>query len=308
MTPSSLLLSALAAAAHLGHVAHAQQQFGKDIYWNGPYVFLGCEPDQGAAMKALFKQIGISLENSIIPDAGLGTASPYGFKTWFSTNSGTIVSDIYQDINDGASDSSVNGRSVRKPSFVCVNYDNPLVQDASNACQSEKNYIALTGAKIDYVMLCPRFWDSDHGNYPSHSDCPQVNGAETAFTNGNSIGPGQLRINYNKQSTIIHELVHKYQPRPSGSNEVYGINQCMQLSAVDQLNNPNNYAFHSASKSPPASELGHPPPKTWQTEPALTSKQLSWPNALSSPEARAAFGDRVIAGRPPPPTAPMLST
>lgn len=307
MAPFSFLLSALAAAAHLVHGAHAQQQFGKDIYWNGPYFFLGCEPDQGAAMKALFKQIGNSLSNNIIPDAELGTASPYGFKTWFSTNSATIVSDIYQDINDGASDSSVNGRAVKKPSFVCVNDDNPLVQNASTACQS-KNYIALTGANIDYVMLCPRFWDADHGDYPSHSDCPLVNGAETAFTNGNAIRPGQLRINYNKQSTIIHELVHKYQPRPSGSNEVYGINECIRLSAVDQLNNPNNYAFHSASKLPPASELGHPS-RTWQTKPALTSKQLSWPIALNFLGPRAAFGDRVIAGRLPlPTTAPMLST
>lgn len=306
MTPFSLLLSALAAAAHLVHVAHAQQQFGKDIYWNGPYFFLGCEPDQGAAMKALFKQVGISLSNSIIPDAELGAASPYGFKTWFSTNSGTIVSDIYQDINDASSDSSVNGRAVTKPTFVCVNYNNPLLQAASSACQ-RKNYIGVTKPDTDYIMLCPRFWDSDHGDYPSNSDCPQVNGAETAFTSGNAAFSGQLKINYNKQSTIIHELVHKYSPSPN-NNEVYGINQCIQLSAADQLDNPNNYAFHSASKSPPASELGHPR-KTWQAKPALTSNQLSWPNALNFPRAMAAFGDRVIAGRPPPPTtAPMLST
>ena len=306
MAPFSLLLSALTAAAYLGHVAHAQQAFGRDIYWNGPYYFLGCEPDQGAAMKALFKQIGSSLSSSIIPDAELGTASPYGFKTWFSTNSGTVVSDIYQDINDAASESSVTGHAIKKPSFVCVNYNNSDLQGAISACQS-KNYIGLTNADTAYIMLCPRFWDPGHGDFPSNSDCPSVNAAETTFTGGNSIAPGQLRINYNKQSTIIHELVHKYAPRPT-SHEVYGINQCIQLPASDQLNNPNNYAFHSASKSPPTSDIGHPP-KTWQAKPVLISNQLSWPNVLSSPRARAAFGSLVFAGRPPPPTtAPVLST
>lgn len=70
--------------------------------------------------------------------------------------------------------------------------------------------------------------------------------------------PGQLKINYNKQSTIIHELVHAYQPTRYYA-EKYGINECVDLPAVDQLNNPNNYAFHSASKSRTPWNHGHSP-------------------------------------------------
>lgn len=140
MTPSSVLLSALIVAAHLAYGAHAQQVWGKDIYWNGPYVFLGCEPYQGAALKALFKQIGILLSNDIIPDAELGSASKFGFKTWFSTNSASVVSNVYQDILDGEEISTVTGRAIRTPAFVCVNNDTAVPELQERWCS--KGYIA----------------------------------------------------------------------------------------------------------------------------------------------------------------------
>lgn len=62
---------------------------------------------------------------------------------------------------------------------------------------------------------------------------------------------------------LMHELVHFYseQDLPPNYKEFYLVNECLRLSPTESVENPANYVYYAASKSPMNLETSYS--RTW---------------------------------------------
>ena len=107
----TLLISSVASAQS----AAAPQLLGQEVCHKGPYSFVGCDGTQDPLLAAIFEHLGSILENSMLPQA---SASAPLFKDFFTSNSPTDVANVFKDINQGATTSSINNKALQKPDII----------------------------------------------------------------------------------------------------------------------------------------------------------------------------------------------
>ncbi len=101
---------------------------------------------------------------------------------------------------------------------------------------------ALTFGGLQYVILCPAFWNK---LYPTLSDtnlmptCPYI-GTDTTLPNNEDMLGSKLAI-------MLHELIHLYMTNQIVP-EVYTMRACAGLSAAKAAHNADNYTFFAMSK------------------------------------------------------------
>ncbi|KAG8528879.1 uncharacterized protein KY384_006568 [Bacidia gigantensis] len=208
---------------------------------------LGCDWQLGPKLAQLLAQTGKYLEQQVIPDANdNGGNSIYGFKEMFGNIPGTTIADIFQDVDEGVTE-TWDARTVRRPNIVCVREDVTEIAAAWNHCKAGLT-TGMTADGAQDIYLCPRFWDATYPDFPAPSNCPALNVDGTDFADqdciNNNCTDGHLKINGNKWSTIIHELMHKYTPSWQ-TNEKYRYIDVVTGGPDFQLNNPRNYEYYA---------------------------------------------------------------
>jgi len=100
-------------------------------------------------------------------------------------------------------------------------------------------------------MLCPRFWHLPL--LPDSRQCPKVR--------RNTLAPNDVRLVMNAQSQLVHELSHLYGVGGGGDRrglnwqmgeyEPHLLQEVVDLSAGNSINNAQNYAYYFAGEKPP---------------------------------------------------------
>ena len=241
---NSILLVAISFLTSILSPVEAQGlPFGKKAYQNGPYYFVACTKKQGPQLVDLFARTGQALEQQIIPEAN--KVGSRAFNTFFSSNTPSVIANVFSDIDHGPSVRSIDQTPVTRPAVMCVNKNNPHTTEAYNACL-QTGYLAFKSSAANYLFLCPGFFNPPvdyFTDFPNPTVCPFLNGAETSYVTS---GHGRVEINQNRMAAIIHELAHWYSA--DIGPETYLINECIYASAQKQAGNPDNYAFFASSK------------------------------------------------------------
>lgn len=138
------------------------------------------------------------------------------------------------------------------PHFACVNTDTIrryrfLDSDPYELCTmpgapGQAFYVMGTS----YIFLCPSFWRGQVEPQRDKNICPSV-------TNNRFLDGGETLAGY-ASYLLIHEMVHFYLQAASlgiytHPPEIYPINYCVGLDAMNSIRNPQNYQFYVASKS-----------------------------------------------------------
>ena len=134
------------------------------------------------------------------------------------------------------------------PTFLCATEDMqrryPLDPDPWVQCQDAT---AETIPGFRFIILCPDFWDLPlKPGITGEDGCPDV--VKNRFTDNTP------DIVYNQPLLLAHEMVHFYLAENSLDShtypaEVYALNHCVGLNAVDSSRNPTNYQAYIACKS-----------------------------------------------------------
>ena len=217
----------------------------------------------GPRLARLLQQTGQYLERDVIPDAeNNGGHSVYGFRQMFGDIPGTTIADVFHDADDGVTE-TFDGRQVARPNLVCVREDVSEMAVLWDHCV--KNLVlGMTSPDLQDVFLCPRsvsrivfdqadqrrrFWDATYPDFPYPEHCPALNADGTDFADSDFIASnraaGHLKINGNKWSTIVHELMHKYAPGNPAGGEKYLYQEVIRGGPDFQLSNPRNYEYYA---------------------------------------------------------------
>ena len=215
-----------------------EEVYGRPVYRNGPYIFIGCDSSQAYELIKLFTKIGEAIKQKVIPDARLGRSSRHGLENFFKTNNPSDIAAIFQKINDGEEQRTDN------PKFVCANPTNhdPFIVNKYDICVETK-FTAYSGHKtLPILVLCPRFW-SQPLSLPGNDACPLLDIGRTTFERSLRTATffrSQLAI-------IIHELAHAYLPKSAlYAKEIYDLFECMAAPADVQFHNAENYAIYAS--------------------------------------------------------------
>ena len=129
-------------------------------------------------------------------------------------------------------------KKYQHPVVTCVDGRNPKLQRYWTRCLENPARRASTIDKFPIVVLCPSFF-TDMAQYPSSNFCAKVVAAGTQLSHSFMV--------FTQLTTLVHEFMHVYGPRPALLPEIYDVNSCMALSAADSVKNPSNYAFYVGS-------------------------------------------------------------
>ncbi|KAL8712958.1 MAG: hypothetical protein Q9220_002816 [cf. Caloplaca sp. 1 TL-2023] len=188
-----------------------------------------------------------------INSAKQGIASPNGFRAWYKNNG--AIGPVTRMLKNIQLLKPIRGLkpsrfSASQPEFVCVKQDTVdrfphLTGDPYAQCERSGNFaMVLRGFK--YVFLCEKFFTLKIAPIgPPTRNCPRVVNNEFERT-------GYRLADYQKY-VLIHEMVHFYLGQSSlgfdtDPQEMYYLNQCVNLDAKDSLDNPMNYQYFVASE------------------------------------------------------------
>ncbi|KAL8702972.1 MAG: hypothetical protein Q9201_003855 [Fulgogasparrea decipioides] len=203
---------------------------------------------------ALTQQVQIALDlgkeplAAAIDAASQGVAGGHGFQAFFKKNAAAKpVASMLKNIQTMK---PIRGRkpnlfSASQPEFVCVDRDTfgrypGIPRDPDPDCRVTGSFgLWIRGFK--YIFICPKFFTLPISTTARH--CPRV--IDNMFER-----TGYLLADYQKYS-LIHEMVHFYLGRSSlgwdtNPQEMYKLNECVNLDAKNSLNNPENYQYFVA--------------------------------------------------------------
>ncbi|KAL8627007.1 hypothetical protein Q9189_007302 [Teloschistes chrysophthalmus] len=227
-----------------------QEWNGYKTHSNGPWTFMGCTEEQGTDLKNIWAETGRFISEQIIPDAQLGYSSKHGLQAMFSARSAARnVAQVFQDINDHSSVRTLN------PAAGTFNYvvacTNPVnggtdwlsqnVEFATKACTNGKQKF-VTHPDLD-IFVCPEFFEIPDEFPGGPNECPAVKTGRFDVVHNSP-----TRLTYNRLMVTINTLARKYVANAvPDQNKIFDINDCLNASPTDQLNNGFNYAYYAAS-------------------------------------------------------------
>lgn len=220
-----------------------------DMTQSGNYRILKCNAGQQGSLASdlvtLLPRIWNNLQ-AVITDANHGTASQYGFETFFHGNNNiAYVKEIFQFMADGSPvPLPTEGRATNPllnlgyPTIVCIQPGDPQTALPYATCEAELDMIAATSAN-NFIALCPAFWE-----YPTEATidkCPRVR--------RNTLTPNTDALKLNQEGIIVEELAHIYGVVPAqswqeGILETYRIRDAADLDEQSALENGPNFAFY----------------------------------------------------------------
>ncbi|KAI4193659.1 MAG: hypothetical protein LQ350_008212 [Teloschistes chrysophthalmus] len=210
---------------------------------------MGCTEEQGTDLKNIWAETGRFISEQIIPDAQLGYSSKHGLQAMFSARSAARnVAQVFQDINDHSSVRTLN------PAAGTFNYvvacTNPVnggtdwlsqnVEFATKACTNGKQKF-VTHPDLD-IFVCPEFFEIPDEFPGGPNECPAVKTGRFDVVHNSP-----TRLTYNRLMVTINTLARKYVANAvPDQNKIFDINDCLNASPTDQLNNGFNYAYYAA--------------------------------------------------------------
>jgi len=239
-------------------------QVDTSIVWSGKYQIIKCNAGQANSMasklQAILPEVWSNLQDTI-KDAAKGTSSSHGYSAFFKTSDNIqLVQAVYQNMAAGkpvslAADSTSQGRNINPlnlvwPGLVCIQPGDPATAEHYLACTTGP--LAghmVAGLAGQFTMLCPHFWLLP--DEPDISNCPRVR--------RNTLTPNDDSLVSNRQAQLVHEFAHLYGVRGGGGSrginwregeyEPYLLQDVVDLSAKNSLNNAQNFAFYYAGKT-----------------------------------------------------------
>ena len=217
---------------------------------SGSYQIRNCNAGQinskASALQALLPQIYNNLQ-AVIADAELGNSSHHGFASFFYENKNIpYVQGVFKNIAAGDPlPLAGEGRAINPllrlglPTIVCLQPGYQETAGLHTGCIENPNVPAATSG--NFVVLCPSFWDLE--NEPQPYQCPRVR--------RNTLTPNDDSLVKNRESILIHELLHVYGLNPNsrwqdGDYEEYFVRDATDLDEEDGMKNAANYAYYYA--------------------------------------------------------------
>ena len=239
-------------------------QVDMSVVWSGKYQIIKCNAGQTNSMasklQAILPEVWSNLQDTI-RDAAKGTSSSHGYSAFFKTSDNSqLVQAVYQNMAAGkpvslAADSTSQGRNINPPNLawpalVCIQPGDPATAEHYLACTTGPLAGHMAAGLADqFVMLCPHFWLLP--DEPEISNCPRVR--------RNTLTPNDNSLVSNRQALLVHEFAHLYGVRGGGESrglnwregeyEPYLLQDVVDLSAKNSLNNAQNFAFYYAGKT-----------------------------------------------------------
>ncbi|KAL6719042.1 hypothetical protein ACLMJK_003277 [Lecanora helva] len=201
-----------------------------------------------ADLQATLDRIWSNLQ-VVIEDAGRGTASQYGFETFFHGNNNIpYVQKVYRSIAKGYPvKQETRGRAVNPllnlgfPTIVCIQPGDPETAIPHATCETEPWMLAAR-ASDNFIALCPSFWELD--SEATIDKCPRLR--------RNTLFPDSDALTSNQEALLVHELSHMYGVVPlksfyEGVHETYAVREAANLDERSALRNAPNYAYYYSS-------------------------------------------------------------
>ena len=139
--------------------------FGVPLYGSNPWVFSGCNAQQGPALEDFFNKTADFMKAYVVPAVGLNSSTD-AYPAFFSTMDPDFVSPIFKWFDPTLYLS--NGR----PNIICLNDDVPALAGALAVCSQGMDPYAFTISTN--IFLCPAFFDKLKAFPEGPANCPSV--------------------------------------------------------------------------------------------------------------------------------------
>lgn len=233
-----------------------------DVATSGSYNILNCDANNDAVEenvnRARILQKVLPLIHAqvqrLLYELKLGTRSPYGFEPLFKTwRNKKLVRSIFSKIRDeepvklSPERARASGQKTAHPTFACLNQGHAATASFLKYCVHGP---LMTFGGHELIYICPSFFHLPPGLRPD--ECPKL--ADNKL-------PGD-KLAESMYSALIHELVHMYYPKTAGDpktperNEVYDLQECIDLDSKRSMLNAQNYAYFAAGQHQQTLTLG----------------------------------------------------
>ena len=196
-----------------------------------------CTDIQTSTLNSLFDDINHDIP-TILNSITQGLASPNGFPALFKTEANIApVTTLFQRI--GNRDRLNTGVIRYSVLFTCVNPGERYTSQMFQYSLQNPDVPAASDSKNNDIFIFPLFWELLRG--PSYTQCPGIE--------GNRALPNDGRLVASQYGTIVHELADKYlhfgesREHWTASVESYSVQDAIDLSAEDSLQNAQNHAL-----------------------------------------------------------------
>ncbi|KAI4102620.1 MAG: hypothetical protein L6R37_004275 [Teloschistes peruensis] len=166
----------------------------------------------------------------------------------------SYVHDILSNVTKGASIPSKPKSPSHTPTLYCIDaldqitwteHDKEL--DAWAFCHMHNTpshrVPALILLPYHWIGICPTFWDDPAIPDASPSNCYDIHPSQNGFF----YQDGKSLINF-RVWHLIHELIHYYvYATRKVYRDIYGVNQCLQLSGPHAIENPASYTYYATN-------------------------------------------------------------
>ena len=213
----------------------------------GPYIVANCKSNNNNIV-TLLKSLGTvvrpaitDLDSPVSSDAYTTFFKDIAYKAY--------IRDIFTNVSRGASVLVQPGSSSSAPVFICVDgrdqvnfVANGKRVDAYTRCRSYTEAPAMALLTTPYIVICPAFWT--HPAIPSQSstNCYDVGTQGKYF-----VQDGKSWVKYQIWH-LMHEMIHFYVWATKQMNDdVFGINQCVDLIGGRAVLNPQSYTYYATS-------------------------------------------------------------
>ena len=200
------------------------------------------------------------LQSSILPSAlkDLDLASPSpAYETFFKdVKYAPFVHSILTDMIIGPPPPPGGHTQAVGPLIVCISRPGLLTynlagvkRDQYNECTRRPQAAAFGIIGPGIIALCPHFWNL--AQVPTKPNCLYVNSRKNEFSRSLSgVRADKAFLDYQVYA-LMSEITFFYLYAESQSMlEIYGVNECVALSAKESIQNARNYDYYVASKSP----------------------------------------------------------
>ena len=208
---------------------------------NGPYDIVNCDSSERVI---LYKYIDYvrAYANHTVRDAQKGIKSTHGFWALFkSDDNRQFVTDVFESIANGAPTypSAANGEY--RPTLLCASEHSPDIPETVHqncAWGPTANYVSTDHSNV--IIVCPEWWEQRR---EAPLQCPHV------LRNGKMMPPG-MNLADHKIGILIHELAHVYVGlrAPEDFPERYRLEECVNLSKEESIENASSYAFYASCR------------------------------------------------------------
>lgn len=215
----------------------------EDSAQSGSYLIVYCNATATGSHTAYLQTLIPYMQSNlhaVLNDLDRGIASP-AYSAFFKTNNNLdAVRQVFTDIINGSPVLSVDPQNVTRwspPTLVCADADQPSLHHLLGNCNTPGRPVMNVLQPARIASICPIFWTLPR--IARHAACPFV-------VDGNLLTePWNLRTTH--YAVLVHELVHIYN-RFDNRNEVYDLQDVVDLNALRSLENAQNFASYAAGE------------------------------------------------------------